>query len=343
MTDPMIAARKASRPARPTLAVIAPVYNEAEAIPVFLEAMVPILNTLGCDWTIHFINDGSRDETLGLLIDAAKRSRRIEVTNLARNFGKEAALTAGLDLVDADAVIIIDVDLQDPPEILRDFMARWREGYDVVYGVRATRNDDTWLKRTTAGLFYRIFNRMSPTPIPANVGDFRLMDRRVVEAVRQLPERNRFMKGLFAWVGFPSTGIAFDRAPRAAGQTKFRFRSLWNFALDGLLSFSTLPLKAWTYVGALLAVTAVLYAGMILARTLVFGIDVPGYASLMVVLLTASAAQLLSLGIIGEYIARLTSGAKQRPIYLLEGHYTRRTLLRDTPADENGERPGAVA
>ncbi|MEO1475399.1 MAG: glycosyltransferase family 2 protein [Pseudomonadota bacterium] len=333
MTDPLLPDLKRQRPAQGTLSVIVPVFNEAEAISTFLSEMTPVLDRTGCDWSICFVNDGSRDSTLAQLIVAAKRSDRIQIVNLARNFGKESALTAGIDAVDADAVVIMDVDLQDPPEVVVDFVAKWREGYDVVYGVRTSRKDDTFLKRSSAEWFYKVFNKMSRTAIPENVGDFRLIDRRVVEAVRQLPERNRFMKGLFAWVGFPSAAVPFERAPRSAGESKFRFRGLWNFALDGLVSFSTMPLKAWTYVGALLGVAAVAYASFIVGRTLIFGTDVPGYASLMVVLLTASAAQLLSLGIIGEYIARLTIEAKRRPIYLLEGVYDQGSLKAGTPTE----------
>jgi len=343
MSTPILPQLRPTRPDKPSLAVIAPVYNEADAIPLFLEAMTPVLNQTGSDWHIYFINDGSQDDTLSILLEMATKSHRIRIINLARNFGKEAALTAGIETIDADAVVIIDVDLQDPPELIIDFVQKWREGYDVVYGVRASRLDDTALKRSTAGLFYRIFNKLSRTKIPENVGDFRLMDRRVVEAVRQLPERNRFMKGLLSWVGFPSVAVPFHRSARAAGQTKFKLSSLWNFALDGLFSFSTMPLKAWTYVGGLLAVSAGGYATFIIGRTLLFGNDVPGYASLMVVLLTASAAQLLSLGIIGEYIARLTIEAKQRPVYLIEGEYDRRKLLGGTSDQVQAEPDKASA
>ncbi|MEM9668382.1 MAG: glycosyltransferase family 2 protein [Pseudomonadota bacterium] len=327
MSQTLIPELARARPDTPTLSVIVPVYNEADAVHGFVSAMHPVLDRTGCDWQICFVNDGSTDSTLPTLLKMAKGSNRISVINLARNFGKESALTAGIDIAETDAVIIMDVDLQDPPSVISEFVKKWREGYDVIYGERISRKDDTFLKRFTAGWFYKVFNRISRTRIPENVGDFRLIDRRVVEAVKQLPERNRFMKGLFAWVGFPSTSVAFERAPRVAGQTKFRFRGLWNFALDGLLSFSTLPLKAWTYIGALLGVAAISYAGFIIARTVLFGIDVPGYSSLMVVVLTASAAQLLSLGIIGEYIARLTIETKRRPIYLVEGHYDRQRLL----------------
>jgi len=335
MTEAPFLPAGVSRPDAPSLSVIVPVFNEQDSVDTFLEHTFPPLIATGTDWSVVFINDGSNDQTLRVLIEAAKRTHRIRVVNLARNFGKEAALTAGLDVIDSDVCIIMDVDLQDPPELIPEFVDQWRKGFDVVYGVRAARRDDTALKRSTAGLFYRVFNKVSPTKIPENAGDFRLMDRRVVDAVKQLPERNRFMKGLFAWVGLPSTGVEFDRAPRAAGKTKFKFRGLWNFALDGLLSFSTMPLKAWTYVGAGLAVGAIGYAGVVIAQTLIFGIAVPGYASLMVVLLLASAAQLLSLGVIGEYIARLTLEAKQRPIFLIEGQYDRRSLLGATDKSED--------
>ncbi len=321
-TDALVAARRAPRrPDHPRIEIIVPVFNEEDAIEPFLDQVRPVLDGLDADWTLIFVNDGSTDATLSLVMAQVEADPRISCINLARNFGKEAALTAGLDAAHGDIAVIMDVDLQDPPELIADFLAKWREGYDVVYGVRIARGTDTWLKRITSEHFYRVFNMISPVKIPANVGDYRLMDARVLNALRALPERNRFMKGLFAWVGFPSAGIAFERPERAAGTTKFRMRRLWNFALDGLFGFSTLPLKAWTYFGVLLALIAILYAGYIFLRTLIFGIDVPGYASLTVIILVAAGAQLISLGVIGEYIARLTIEAKQRPNYLVEHHY----------------------
>jgi glycosyltransferase involved in cell wall biosynthesis len=216
----------------------------------------------------------------------------------------------------------MDIDLQDPPELIDPFMSRWREGYDIVYGVRTQRTSDTAAKRLSAGWFYRVFNSMSPVRIPENVGDFRLVDRRAVEVLRQLPERNRFMKGLFAWVGFNSIGVPYERPQRAAGSTKFNFWRLWNFALDGLVSFSTAPLRAWFYVGVVIAGVSALYALFILTRVLIFGIDTPGYASLLIAVLLMGAIQLLSLGIIGEYLGRLFLEVKGRPIYVVEGVYT---------------------
>ncbi len=320
--DALVAARQAKhRPTNPTLGVVVPVFNEEDAVSPFLDAMRPILDETGTDWSILFVNDGSQDKTFSILLQEIESDPRLSVINLARNFGKEAALTAGIDKIDTDAVIIIDVDLQDPPELIKDFVLKWKEGYDVVYGMREARASDTWLKRWTATRFYSVFNRVSTVEIPNNVGDFRLIDRRVVEALQQLKERNRFMKGLFAWVGFPSAAVPYQRPVRAHGETKFSFRRLWNFALDGIFGFSTLPLKAWTYCGLMVAIAAVLYAGYIIIRTMIFGVDVPGYASLLAVVLVMSAAQLISLGIIGEYLARLTLEAKQRPNYIIEHHY----------------------
>ena len=230
-------------------------------------------------------------------------------------------MTAGLDQAQGHAAVLIDVDLQDPPELLGRFVALWREGYDVVYGLRQSRDGDGRLKVLTAGLFYSVFNWMSATPIPHNVGDFRLIDRRVVAALRQMPERGRFMKGLFAWVGYPSIAVPYVRPPRRLGQTKWNYWRLWNFALDGIVSFSTAPLRIWTYFGALIALAALGYAGFIAIYTVVQGNTVPGYASLIIVLLFSTAANLISLGMIGEYVSRLFVETKQRPIYLLEGIY----------------------
>lgn len=309
------------RPKTPKLCIIVPVYDEEDAIAPFLAAVTPILSGLEAAPKILFINDGSRDNTLTTLLSAANENPQISILNLARNFGKEAAMSAGLDVSDADAVIIIDVDLQDPVDLIPKFFAHWQDGYDVVYGERIDRSSDGWMKRKSAAGFYRIFNLLSPTKIPANTGDFRLIDRRVVMALRQLPERNRFMKGLFAWVGFSSIGVAFERPKRIAGQTNFKFRNLWDFALDGIFGFSTLPLKLISFLGGMVSFMAFAYALFVIIRTLAFGVDTPGYASLMVVLLLVSGLQLFALGIIGEYIARLTKETKQRPLYIVENHY----------------------
>ena len=316
-----LALQRSRRPADPLLSLVVPVFDEDESIDLFVDTVVPILDRDRMRFEIVFVNDGSRDDTLARLLDRSARDRRIRVVNLSRNFGKEAALTAGIDHARGDVLVPIDIDLQDPPDLVGAFMARWREGYDIVYGVRSARHADTTAKRMSANSFYWVFNSLSPVRIPANVGDFRLVDRRAVEVLRQLPERNRFMKGLFAWVGFNSIGVPYERPQRAAGSTKFNFWRLWNFALDGVVSFSTAPLRAWFYVGVVIAAVSVLYAFFIITRVLILGIDTPGYASLLIAVLLMGAIQLLSLGIIGEYLGRLFLEVKGRPIYVVEGVY----------------------
>jgi len=311
------------------ISIVVPVFNEEESLIPFLDAIGPAFAAEGSNVEVVFVNDGSRDKTLERLVGLCQGRRDIRVVNLSRNFGKEAALTAGIDFAQGDVVIPMDVDLQDPPELIPVFLAKWREGFDVVYGVRASRGQDSTSKRVTAGAFYRIFNKLSPISIPENTGDFRLIDRRVVEALRQIPERNRFMKGLFSWVGFPSIGVPYERPPRFAGTTKFNYWRLWNFALDGLIGFSTIPLRIWTYVGAAIALFSFLYAAIVIFRTLILGVDVPGYSSLMTVVLFLGGIQLLSLGVLGEYVGRLFSETKSRPIYLVENVYG----SRDEPSD----------
>jgi glycosyltransferase involved in cell wall biosynthesis len=316
-----LAAQRARRPADPLLSLVVPVFNEEESIDLFLASVEPFLDSAGLRFEIVFVNDGSRDDTLAHLLDRGVRDRRIKVVNLSRNFGKEAALTAGIDHANGDILIPMDIDLQDPPELIGPFIERWREGYDIVYGVRSARTWDTPTKRLSAGWFYWAFNTMSPVRIPANVGDFRLVDRRATEVLRRLPERNRFMKGLFAWVGFNAIGVPYERPQRAAGASKFNLWRLWNFALDGVVSFSTVPLRASFYGGLAIAGIAVLYAIFIITRVLLFGIDTPGYASLLIAVLLMGAIQLVSIGIIGEYLGRLFLEVKGRPIYVVEGVY----------------------
>jgi glycosyltransferase involved in cell wall biosynthesis len=316
-----LALQRSRRPADPLLSLVVPVFDEDESIDIFLDAVVPTLERDRVRFEIVFVNDGSRDETLAHLVRRSADDRRLRIVNLSRNFGKEAALTAGIDHAKGHILIPMDIDLQDPPELIGAFMMRWREGYDIVYGVRSTRHTDTAAKRVSANWFYWVFNSLSPVRIPPNVGDFRLVDRRAVEVLRQLPERNRFMKGLFAWVGFNSIGVSYERPPRAAGATKFNLWRLWNFALDGVVSFSTAPLRAWFYVGVVMAAIAILYAIFIVTRVLILGIDTPGYASLLIAVLLLGAIQLLSLGIIGEYLGRLFLEVKGRPIYVVEGVY----------------------
>ena len=316
-----LAVQRARRPADPLLSLVVPVFNEDESIEIFLTTVEPFLDRAGLRFEIVFVNDGSRDDTLSRLLDCSRRDPRVRVVNLSRNFGKEAALTAGIDHARGDILIPMDIDLQDPPDLFGPFIERWREGYDIVYGVRETRALDTASKRLSAKWFYWVFNSMSPVPIPANVGDFRLVDRRAVQVLRQLPERNRFMKGLFAWVGFNAIGVPYERPQRAAGSSKFNLWRLWNFALDGVVSFSTVPLRASFYAGLVIAAIAVLYAFFIVGRVLIFGIDTPGYASLLIAVLGMGAIQLVSIGIVGEYLGRLFLEVKGRPIYVVEGVY----------------------
>ncbi|MDI1366427.1 MAG: glycosyltransferase family 2 protein [bacterium] len=299
------------------LSIVAPVYNEQEVLDLFFDRLTAVLDGCGVDFEIVCVNDGSRDHSLAVMMARRLRDPRIKIIDLSRNFGKETALSAGLEAAFGDMVVPIDVDLQDPPELIGDFIAAWERGADVAYGVRIDRSADSWTKRWTAGLFYRVFNRLSDVPLPANAGDYRLMDRAVVDVLRSLPERNRFMKGLFAWVGFRQEGVHYVRPERAAGTTSWRYWGLWNFALDGITSFSTVPVRIWSYVGLIAGVMALLLAGSLVVRTLVFGRDVPGYPSLMVMLLMSFGVQMLAIGAIGEYVARIYQEVKGRPLYVV--------------------------
>jgi glycosyltransferase involved in cell wall biosynthesis len=243
---------------------------------------------------------------------------RIAIVNLSRNFGKEIATTAGLDHARGDAVIVVDADLQDPPEVIPEMVAAWRRGFDTVYAQRCHRHGETWLKRASAAMFYRVLRRSTSVPIPADTGDFRLISRRVLDALAGLRERHRFMKGLFAWVGFPSCAISYDRQPRHAGHTAWTYWKLWNLAVEGITSFTTMPLRVATYLGLLVGLGSTIFLLQLLVRTLVFGNEVPGYPSLMAVVLFLGAAQLVTLGIIGEYLGRVFDEVKQRPLYLVE-------------------------
>lgn len=306
---------------RVELSVVIPLYNEEVNIDYLFERLDSVLNRLDITYEIVCVNDGSKDNTLGRLMDLHRRNPAIKVVGLSRNFGKEIALTAGIDYSIGRAVVPIDADLQDPPELIEDLLAKWREGYDVVCATRISRQGESWLKRFSANAFYRVLERMTPVPIPRNTGDFRLLDRQVVEAIKMLPERTRFMKGLFAWVGFKQTSIFFERPERYRGTTKWNYWRLWNFALDGITSFSFLPLKIWSYIGLLASAISLIYALYLVIRTLIFGIDVPGYASLMVAVLFIGGVQLISLGVIGEYLGRLYQEVKGRPLYLVRESY----------------------
>ena len=306
-----------------TLSLVVPVFNEEESIQAFIDTIDKELEPLRDRLEIVFVNDGSRDRTRKVVEEVIEKDPRVTLVNLARNFGKEAAMTAGLHHARGDAVIPMDVDLQDPPSLILEFVRLWQdEGYDTVYGVRTDRNADTAMKRLTAGGFYRLFNAVSTTTrIPENAGDFRLMDRRVVEVIKQLPERNRFMKGLFAWAGFNSIGVPYERPARMAGETKFNYWKLWNFALDGFFSFSSWPLRVWSYLGAGVALLSFLFILVIITKVIFFGIDMPGYASLMSVILFLGGMQLISIGVLGEYLGRMFLEVKQRPVFVIEGVY----------------------
>lgn len=303
-----------------TVSFVIPVYNEEAAIGPFFDGMAHVLGEIaarGYGVELLFIDDGSRDGTLAALTARVGRDRRVRVLEFSRNFGKEAALTAGLDAARGDALIPIDVDLQDPPQVILRLLDAWEQGHEVVLGHRTDRASDSLLKRASARWFYRVVNAVADTPVPENVGDFRLIDRCVADALRRLPERRRFMKGLFAWVGFRTAVVDYRRAPRVAGTTKFSGWKLWNLALEGITSFSTAPLRLWTYVGAAVAVLAFFYALYIVFRVLWLGIDLPGYASLLVAVLFMGGVQLIGIGVLGEYLGRVYSEVKQRPTYIV--------------------------
>ena len=300
-----------------SLTVVIAAFNEEAALPLLHPRLLAVLDTLDLDGRVLYVDDGSRDDTWAILQGLAKDDPRVALLRLARNFGKEAALTAGLDHVQTDAAVVLDADGQDPPELIPEFVAKWREGFDVVYGTRTRREGESWIKRTTAAMFYRVINRLSQTPIPPDTGDFRLMSRRVLDALGQLRERQRFMKGLFAWVGFRQVALPYQRAPRVAGASKFNYWRLWNFALEGITGFSTVPLRVATYLGFLAAFVAIVYAIWIIAKTLLWNDPVPGWPSMMAVILFLGGVQLMALGVIGEYLGRLYVEAKQRPLYLV--------------------------
>jgi glycosyltransferase involved in cell wall biosynthesis len=305
-------------PPRPGLLSIAvPCFNEQHSIQPFVAAITPVLEALGRGYEILFVDDGSTDNTLPLLVALASTHAHIKVISLTRNFGKEAALTAALDFVSGAAVIPMDVDLQDPVELIAPMVAKWQAGADVVLAHRQSRPGDAVVKRWAARLFYRLISKLSAIPIPENVGDFRLMDRKVVDCVRQLPEKTRFMKGILAWPGFQSETIEFTRPPRQAGNSKWPLWKLFNYALDGIFSFSTAPLRVWTYIGSALSFFSLGYFLWVVVKTLVLGIDVPGYASTLSVILFFNGIILIGLGILGEYLGRVFIEVKGRPIYLV--------------------------
>jgi len=300
------------------LSIVAPAYNEEKNLPAFLAAIVPVLEQIGEPFEIIFVDDGSRDGTLGMLAAAASQDPRIKVVGLARNFGKDIALSAGIAHATGNAVIPIDCDLQHPVELIPQFVAKWREGYEMVVGVRTNRDEEGWLRRTLSQRYYKILKAMTPVDIPPNAGDFRLIDRKIVDVIVKMPERHRFMKGIFAWPGFRVATIGFQAAPRpSATRSTWSFFKLWRFALDGLFSFTTAPLKLWTYVGIASAFGAFVYLTITVIQKLFWGIAAPGYASLLIVMLFLGGLLLISNGIQGEYIARIFEEVKGRPLFVI--------------------------
>jgi len=312
--------RKAHEERRPFLSVVTPVRNEEAVLPEFHERVGKVLDQLGASAEVVYVNDGSKDGTLGLLQQLYEDDPRVGVVSLSRNFGKEIALTAGLDYARGEAVVVIDADLQDPPELIPKLIERWRQGYDVVYATRMVRSGETLAKKLTAKYFYRVIKAMSPVEIPADTGDFRLLSRRAVDALTKLREHHRFMKGLFAWIGYPQTAVSYQRDARYAGESNWTYWRLWNFALEGITSFTTAPLKIASYLGLTAATIAFFYAIWIIYKTLQFGDPVTGYPSLMVVILFLGGIQLTTLGIIGEYLGRMFNETKHRPLYIVDAY-----------------------
>ncbi len=309
------------------ISIVVPAFNEAEGLERFHARLSAVLEELPVRAEIVYVNDGSEDDTSGVIRRIGAQDRRVAFVDLSRNFGKEIALTAGLDHARGDAAIVIDADLQDPPELIPELLARWQDGYDVVYARRTARDGDSWLKKLTAFAFYRLMHRTADVSIPQDTGDFRLLSRRAIEAVVKLRERHRFMKGLFAWIGYRQVAVSYRREPRHAGKTKWNYWRLWNFAIEGITSFTAAPLKLASYLGLATAFAAFLYAAWIIYKTLMFGESVRGYPSLMVAVLFLGGVQLITIGILGEYIGRMFDETKNRPLYLVQEYH---------PADDVG-------
>ncbi|MBD5803304.1 hypothetical protein AZOA_27400 [Azoarcus sp. Aa7] len=310
------------------LSIVVPAFNEAEVLPEFQRRLFAVVDALPLDCEIIYVNDGSSDGTASLLRAMRTRDDRIAILELSRNFGKELAMTAGIDHARGDAVVVIDADLQDPPELIPELLRHWQDGYDVVYAQRSQRDGETWFKKLSAALFYRLIGRLANITIPRDTGDFRLLSRRAVEALGRLREQHRFMKGLFAWIGYPQKAVYYRRDPRFAGRSKWNYWKLWNFALEGITSFTTAPLKIATYAGMTTAAFAFLFGMYVITKTLLFGNDVAGYPSLMTVILFLGGIQLAALGVIGEYLARMFDEAKGRPLYLVTEYQPSRPAMR---------------
>jgi glycosyltransferase involved in cell wall biosynthesis len=323
-------ARRLSR-----LSVVVPGLNEERGIPRLVERLQPVLDGLGLDWEVIFVDDGSTDGTMALLRELNARDPRFRAVSLSRNFGKEIAAAAGLSYATGDAAVLMDADLQHPPELIDDFVRHWQQGADMVYGRRIDRDADTLLHRLAARLFYAAFGRLSGTTLPDGAGDFRLLDRKAIDAMNRMGERVRFNKGLYAWMGFRTVGVPFRAPPRTTGRSRWRVGKLAHYALDGLASFSTVPLRVWSYLGLLISVFAFCYAMLIMVKTLLFGADVPGFPTLVVSVMFFAGVQLISLGVLGEYLGRMYEEVKGRPLFLVAEE-----LGLERPRREQADLPG---
>lgn len=328
----------------PQLSILVPVYNEASGLRAFWLRLRAVLDQLPQTAEVLLVDDGSSDGSDRVMQALAAEDSRIGVLRLSRNFGKEVAMSAGFDHVRGDWTVLIDADLQDPPELIPTLLAKAAEGYDMVYARRRHRHGERWMKRTTAAVFYRVMGRLSRrVSIPRDTGDFRVLSARAVAAVRRFREHHRFMKGLFAWIGFPSAEVTYDRDPRAAGESHFSFWRLWNFALEGITSFSTAPLRLASYLGVVVALVAFAFGFWIVVKTVMFGESVRGYPTIMVTLLFFSGVQLLFIGVIGEYLGRMFEETKQRPLYLVEAFQPPQAQASDQPADQASNTSAASA
>jgi glycosyltransferase involved in cell wall biosynthesis len=329
---------------KPSVAVVVPVYNEAEVLPEFWRRLQAVMQDCP-DYRFHavFVDDGSRDRSYAILQQIAARDERLSAIRFSRNFGKEAAMTAGIDYADADWTVIIDADLQDPPELIPDMLRRAGEGYDMVLAHRTSRHGESWHKQFFSHLFYRLMGILNPGfDLPTDTGDYRVMSRRAIAALARLRESNRFMKGIFAWIGFPTSKVAYERDPRYSGKSKFDFLKLLNHAIDGITSFSTMPLRIATYLGLLVSLLAFTYGIIIVIRTTLHGDPVAGFPTLIASILFLGGVQLLCIGIIGEYVGRIYGEAKQRPLYLIEDVTGANAQLRPDPPQRSREAQAAV-
>lgn len=304
------------------ISILIPAYNEEEVLQHLYERLTKLAGeTSDYKFEFLFVNDGSRDRTLEIIKTYAEKDDRVAYINLSRNFGKEIAMIAGLDNVTGDATVIIDADLQDPPELIPQMIKYWEEGYDDVYARRKSRAGESWLKKVTSEMYYKILQKSTNIPIQKDTGDFRLLDKRCIEALRQFRESQRNAKGMFSWIGYKKKEIMYDRDPRMAGETKWNYTKLTNLAIDGITSFTTAPLRISTIFGGLVSFAAFIYILYLVIRTILYGTDLAGYPSMMAVILFLGGIQLLSLGIIGEYVGRIFNETKNRPLYLIEEYH----------------------